>query len=66
MDISAADAVAAEMEQDRLAREAEADLGHDYDGPELQSGTAEYAKSYAEYLDWVATWETTRELELEL
>ena len=36
-----------------LAREAavaEADLGHDYDGPELHPGTPEYAAGYAGYL----------------
>jgi hypothetical protein len=27
-----------------------ADLGHDYDGPELHPGTPEYAAGYAEYL----------------
>ena len=33
---AAADSIRADMERDRLAREAEADLGHDYDGPELR------------------------------
>jgi hypothetical protein len=32
----------------------EAGLGHDYDGPELRSGTPEYAALYAEYQAWVA------------
>ena len=34
------------------AAEAEADLGHDYDGPELHPGTPEYEAEYAEYLAW--------------
>ena len=54
MDIAEAAAIAAEVEQDRLAREAEAALGHDYDGPELQSGTPEFEKGLAEYREWVA------------
>ena len=29
-----------------------ADLGHDYDGPELRSGTPEYEALYAEYQAW--------------
>jgi hypothetical protein len=32
----------------------EAGLGHDYDGPELQSGTPEYEALYAEYQAWAA------------
>jgi hypothetical protein len=28
------------------------DLGHDYDGPELRSGTPEYDTLYAEYQAW--------------
>jgi hypothetical protein len=32
----------------------EAGLGHDYDGPELRSGTPEYEALYAEYQAWVA------------
>lgn len=32
----------------------EAELGHDYDGPELQSGTPEYEAEYAEYQAWAA------------
>lgn len=46
--------LAADAERARLAREAEADLGHDYDGPELRSGTPEYEAEYAEYQAWVA------------
>jgi hypothetical protein len=34
------------------AAEPEADLGHDYDGPELHPGTPEYEAEYAEYLAW--------------
>lgn len=34
------------------APEPEAGLGHDYDGPELRSGTPEYAALYAEYQAW--------------
>jgi hypothetical protein len=30
----------------------EAGLGHDYDGPELRSGTPEYEALYAEYQAW--------------
>ena len=32
----------------------EAGLGHDYDGPELRSGTPEYEALYAEYQAWAA------------
>ena len=32
----------------------EAGLGHDYDGPELRSGTPEYEALYAGYQAWVA------------
>lgn len=32
----------------------EAELGHEYDGPELHPGTPEYADTYAEYQDWIA------------
>ncbi len=32
----------------------EAGLGHDYDGPELRSGTPEYEAEYAEYQAWAA------------
>ena len=32
----------------------EAGLGHDYDGPELRSGTPEYEALYAEYRAWAA------------
>ena len=32
--------------------EAEADLGHYYDGPELHPGTPEYEAEYAEYQAW--------------
>ena len=49
---AAADSIRADMERDRLAREAEAGLGHDYDGPELRSGTPEYEALYAEYQAW--------------
>ena len=40
-----------EAERER-AIEPEAGLGHDYDGPELRSGTPEYEAEYAEYLAW--------------
>ena len=30
----------------------EADLGHEYDGPELQAGTPEYEAEYAAYQAW--------------
>ena len=30
----------------------EADLGHEYDGPELQPGTPEYEAEYAAYQAW--------------
>lgn len=42
----------------------EAGLGHDYDGPELQSGTPEYEALYAEYQAWVAPPEPEPEAEL--
>ena len=32
----------------------EAGLGHDYDGPELRSGTPEYEALYAEYQAWAS------------
>jgi hypothetical protein len=32
--------------------EPEAELGHDYDGPELHPGTPEYEAGYAEYQSW--------------
>ena len=32
--------------------EADPDLGHGYDGPELRSGTPEYEAGYAEYQAW--------------
>jgi hypothetical protein len=32
--------------------EAEAELGHEYDGPELHPGTPEYEAEYAEYQAW--------------
>jgi hypothetical protein len=35
-----------------IEAEPEADLGHDYDGPELRSGTPEYDALYAEYRAW--------------
>jgi hypothetical protein len=41
-----------EPEADMPDAEPEADLGHDYDGPELRSGTPEYEAEYAEYLAW--------------
>jgi hypothetical protein len=41
----------------------EAGLGHDYDGPELQSGTPEYEALYAEYQAWVAPPEPEPEAE---
>ena len=44
---------AAEPEAERLTDTA-ADLGHDYDGPELRSGTPEYEALYAEYQAWAA------------
>jgi len=42
----------AEAERTRQAREAEADLGHDYEGREAQPGTPEHDKTLAEYLEW--------------
>ncbi len=64
----------ADAERAREAREAEADLGHDYEGREAQPGTPEYEATYAEYLQWAATdapepearAEAELELELEL
>ena len=44
---------AAEPEAERLVDTA-ADLGHEYDGPELRSGTPEYEALYAEYQAWAA------------
>jgi hypothetical protein len=40
----------------QIAREltGAAGLGHDYDGPELRSGTPEYEALYAEYQAWAA------------
>ncbi len=35
-----------------LEADPEAGLGHDYDGPELRSGTPEYEALYAEYQAW--------------
>jgi hypothetical protein len=46
---AAADSIRADMERDRLAREAEAELGHDYEGREAQVGTPEYDRMTAEY-----------------
>jgi hypothetical protein len=34
--------------------ELEADLGHDYDGPELHAGTPEYEAERGEYEAWAA------------
>ncbi len=42
----------ADAERARQAREAEAELGHDYEGPEAQPGTPEHDKTLAEYLEW--------------
>ena len=44
---------AAEPKAERLVDTA-ADLGHDYDGPELRSGTPEYEALNAEYQAWAA------------
>jgi hypothetical protein len=52
VEAAVADSIRTDMERDGLAREAEADLGHDYDGPELRSGTPEYEALYAEYQAW--------------
>jgi len=38
--------------RDRIEAGPEADLGHDYDGPELRSGTPEYQAGYGEYQAW--------------
>ena len=37
-----------------ISDDPEAGLGHDYDGPELRSGTPEYEALYAEYQAWAA------------
>ena len=34
------------------AADSEAELGHEYDGPELHPGTPEYEAEYAEYQSW--------------
>ena len=36
----------------QLEADPEADLGHEYDGPELQPGTPEYKAEYAAYQAW--------------
>ena len=36
----------------QLEADPEADLGHEYDGPELQPGTPEYEAEYAAYQAW--------------
>jgi hypothetical protein len=43
-----------ELERQIAERDPEAGLGHDYDGPELRSGTPEYEALYAEYQAWAA------------
>ena len=42
------------LERQIAGSDPEAGLGHDYDGPELRSGTPEYEALYAEYQAWVA------------
>lgn len=62
--------LAQDAERARQAREAEAALGHDYEGRECQPGTPEHEATYAEYLQWAATDspepEAQRDAELEL
>jgi hypothetical protein len=53
-----------ELERQIAGRDPEAGLGHDYDGPELRSGTPEYEALYAEYQAWVAQPEPEPEAEL--
>jgi hypothetical protein len=52
-----------ELERQIAGRDPEAGLGHDYDGPELRSGTPEYEALYAEYQAWVAQPEPEPEAE---
>jgi hypothetical protein len=47
-----ADGVPVAQPETETEPEPEADLGHDYDGPELRSGTPEYEAGYAEYQAW--------------
>ena len=41
-----------DAERARQAREAEAELGHDYEGRECQPGTPEHDQALAEYREW--------------
>ena len=54
---------AAEPEPEPQPEPEASDLGHDYDGPELRSGTPEYEALYAEYQAWAAQPEPEPEAE---
>jgi hypothetical protein len=56
----------ADAERARLAREAEAELGHDYKGREAQPGTPEHDKVLEEYLEWTNSVQTPAEYRAEL
>ena len=56
---------AAETGEREPDAEAGADLGRDYDGPELHPGTPEYEAEYAEYQAWAGQTEPETEPELE-
>ena len=51
---AALEADIAAMGADEPEAEPEADPGHEYDGPELHSGTPAYEAEYAEYQAWAA------------